>query len=1070
MVPPTRLCRCHRTCIVSGMRACRDPFFGASKTTDGAISMPLMQIGENLHASSLDPLKPVTIAAMDLSAQVARVAALGSPWVDTKLLEPSWASPSSGGSFEQLECSSRNSYRARAVWCAAGLLELLRNAGPWRIGEAWVARAARVALLECRSSRGDHGGGAFIKKLRVEGGFGLCMYGILKYAPKITDIFLSLYLHACDSVSGLDLGLPLINPRRLIVGEAVHAGPLKNKPVTQLMRSLEGLALTWNNLTTFISPNLYLERRCFIKKIIFTPNVQTLSFPLVGLHEDGAIPVHILEFARMTSIQKVEIRMSISHEEAERSLSHPTTSECRSKLQIVDHGLDVAPKYIPGLPINPAFNPLLASPQATVDLVWERVLFFAMHPVAVTGPTLIPACMNAILGHKDRTNKRRLQYLLVCKTFHVRTSLSPVAVSLIKMQKVALEYCTISTYLYRWPVLTPTNADALHQRLTQKTSLLREITIFSVAWDTRLTCEMLPLFTHTPNLTRLGLDDAVNMDWAVFRTVAEILGASLVELSVKVVLSAVPDAAVFCRFTALRKLTWASGDILIPPSQHASGGLPALECLVLEDHCHRSILPSLMPTMELQHVEFQHFNLDCRCTSGHLTELTNFCRDLITTVVTTVLNATLARRTVSDPAPSPSSATSAHRCTPQAYHVPLARCHASADPHVSMPPSPLKRSLGPRPTPCIPKLSTSAAAAQHRASRTHWPLATVPLSTHMCCHMLLQRLPPLLTTRHRFGATPSTENSPVVQIVLESRSGPSPALRLTSLKSYRSSMHANQSKPVNISSSRCLYIKNSVSGKIGPPAQLVNDCPPPTLWPPLLPSLAFSPHSPFPTFVISRMHPSLAPRFQPNLEVKINVGSAKINLELSEIQHSSLTKTASLPEIRHVIFPSYPSVEQTAEHGAFLKKHGSKILKLEIFTPELNKTLTMCPNLICLHINLGQTHVHVGSLNLRSLKLCLRIESQGDELKAYTETFDTSRKHDSLVKLVFDKARHFVVSLISFTVDHIYFTRQNQRNERADWNKIFLAIAGLQSAKFPALREVRCTTHGRIVQNGVFNF
>ncbi|KAJ6568874.1 hypothetical protein B0H19DRAFT_874572, partial [Mycena capillaripes] len=34
--------------------------------------------------------------------------------------------------------------------------------------------------------------GRFIKKLRVEGGYGLAMHTILKSAPNITDIFLSL--------------------------------------------------------------------------------------------------------------------------------------------------------------------------------------------------------------------------------------------------------------------------------------------------------------------------------------------------------------------------------------------------------------------------------------------------------------------------------------------------------------------------------------------------------------------------------------------------------------------------------------------------------------------------------------------------------------------------------------------------------------------------------------------------------------------------------------------------------------------------------------------------------------
>ncbi|KAJ7615246.1 hypothetical protein DFH06DRAFT_1343707 [Mycena polygramma] len=54
--------------------------------------------------------------------------------------------------------------------------------------------------------------GRFIKRLRVEGGYGIAMHTILKSAPNITDIFLSLGIHSSDGTQGLCKGLPLINP------------------------------------------------------------------------------------------------------------------------------------------------------------------------------------------------------------------------------------------------------------------------------------------------------------------------------------------------------------------------------------------------------------------------------------------------------------------------------------------------------------------------------------------------------------------------------------------------------------------------------------------------------------------------------------------------------------------------------------------------------------------------------------------------------------------------------------------------------------------------------------------
>ncbi|KAJ7651207.1 hypothetical protein FB45DRAFT_1018559 [Roridomyces roridus] len=52
--------------------------------------------------------------------------------------------------------------------------------------------------------------GPFIKKVRVEGGYGSAMHTILKSAPNITDLVLSLYIWSSDNTSGLCKGLPLI--------------------------------------------------------------------------------------------------------------------------------------------------------------------------------------------------------------------------------------------------------------------------------------------------------------------------------------------------------------------------------------------------------------------------------------------------------------------------------------------------------------------------------------------------------------------------------------------------------------------------------------------------------------------------------------------------------------------------------------------------------------------------------------------------------------------------------------------------------------------------------------------
>ncbi|KAJ7204507.1 hypothetical protein GGX14DRAFT_647382 [Mycena pura] len=98
--------------------------------------------------------------------------------------------------------------------------------------------------------------GLFIKKLRVEGGFGNAMHTILECAPNITDMFLTLFIGGTDNVKGLCSGLPLVNPRRVILVDALgnSAQPRKNKKVTELLETLLSVIPKWYKLQTFQFP------------------------------------------------------------------------------------------------------------------------------------------------------------------------------------------------------------------------------------------------------------------------------------------------------------------------------------------------------------------------------------------------------------------------------------------------------------------------------------------------------------------------------------------------------------------------------------------------------------------------------------------------------------------------------------------------------------------------------------------------------------------------------------------------------------------------------------------------
>ncbi|KAJ7630304.1 hypothetical protein FB45DRAFT_915139 [Roridomyces roridus] len=107
--------------------------------------------------------------------------------------------------------------------------------------------------------------GQFIRKLRVEGGFGTAMLRILKSSPNITDLFLSLLIWGSDSVAGLCEGLLSINPRRVILLDGRHDAvyepkPMKNREVTNLLKCLAERIPKWDKMKIFHLPYVYKER------------------------------------------------------------------------------------------------------------------------------------------------------------------------------------------------------------------------------------------------------------------------------------------------------------------------------------------------------------------------------------------------------------------------------------------------------------------------------------------------------------------------------------------------------------------------------------------------------------------------------------------------------------------------------------------------------------------------------------------------------------------------------------------------------------------------------------------
>jgi hypothetical protein len=131
----------------------------------------------------------------------------------------------------------------------------LRVATPLLYNVVIIRSKAQAQALEA-ALKSNKDLGAFIKKLRVEGGYGLPMKTILKASPNITDLFLSLAIWSSDGVSGLCQSLHLIDPVRLILYDS-DLEPRDNKQNLQLVGKVAACIQFWKRLVRLQVLSIY---------------------------------------------------------------------------------------------------------------------------------------------------------------------------------------------------------------------------------------------------------------------------------------------------------------------------------------------------------------------------------------------------------------------------------------------------------------------------------------------------------------------------------------------------------------------------------------------------------------------------------------------------------------------------------------------------------------------------------------------------------------------------------------------------------------------------------------------
>ncbi|KAJ6500857.1 hypothetical protein C8R45DRAFT_925356 [Mycena sanguinolenta] len=407
------------------------------------------------------------------------------------------------------------------------------------------AKALSVALS------GNKELGQFIKKLRVEGGYGPPVQIILQCSPNISDLFLSLVIYSSDNTSGLCRGLQLINPTRLILQDQPRQ-PLENKMVAQLVEALIRAMSKWDRLCSFDSPYVYEKNRAtkLIQPLAESKRLHTLAIPSTtglwwtysALKECPLKAIHIKQ--PLTRLERARLeRMDASKDlELKALLKYTETAATKPRQTHISEPPLIAPS------LNPFFIPMNNAPRDVQDKVWDRVLYFAMS---------VPERADESAW---RGSRGRLPLLLVSKTFarlglphyyaHVlfwRSSAIPEFASVLRNNPtIGPRICTMT--LGYWDYLAANKESAPLYQVDSS------------------------ILSQTSGLIRLSQrTGSAAISWDAFEAVAASSGSTLREFSVRTDEQELTSAAIFSNLTALRTLKWTWSTSFLLPSTPEEG-------------------------------------------------------------------------------------------------------------------------------------------------------------------------------------------------------------------------------------------------------------------------------------------------------------------------------------------------------------------------------------------------------------------------------------------------------------------------------------------------------------------
>ncbi|KAF7289073.1 hypothetical protein HMN09_01355500 [Mycena chlorophos] len=406
-----------------------------------------------------------------------------------------------------------------------------------------VLRSAAQAQALARALQGNPELGRFIKKLRVEGGFGLTMHTVLQLSPNITDLFLSLDIYATDKTDGLCKGLPLINPRRLIffIPDRQVKG---NKQITSLFGSLKKSFANWDRLTKLgIPPETGWGPVPGLEDLIGSLNRFRRIDCLFVLYWTDAKDVQAL--LPDCIFREIHVQVLLKSE-LDRIRNDPNLAEVVKFTSARSRKLAMAQKAtasesiaIPSL--NPSFVPLVNTTPEIRDLVWSQIIHFVLSPVK-------QARVDLLLVSKDfyRLGLPRFYthtVLRLNKLLETHPSLGGC------IRTIAGGFTTIWPPLFQGSLTDNPTREGISAALTSVLSKVHNLVEINLLASSGL---------------RHGfMRRAISLEWDTFTALVASAGPQLREVSLSMVAAAGDQAPVeleipLRRLSGVQKLVWTS--------------------------------------------------------------------------------------------------------------------------------------------------------------------------------------------------------------------------------------------------------------------------------------------------------------------------------------------------------------------------------------------------------------------------------------------------------------------------------------------------------------------------------